>query len=108
MSITTKVWIVILLGSVVTFSIRASFVFFADRVAAVPDTVRDALRMVPAAALSALVAPALLRPGGDFTPFGPSAIAGVIAIVVAWRTRNLLATIAVGLAAIVALEALLG
>lgn len=109
MSTTTQVWVVIALGAIGTYSIRASFLLLADRMAALPQSVRTALRMIPAAALAALVAPGLLRPGDDglFEPFNPRAIAGLVALVVAWWTKNVLATIVVGLVVIVGLEAIL-
>lgn len=105
---TATAWVAIVLIGIGTFAVRASFLLFADRVAAVPVAVQDALRMVPAAALAALVAPAVLRPDGEWDPFGPRAAAALIALVVAWRTRSALATIVVGLVAVVVLQAALG
>lgn len=86
-----------------TYSIRASFIFFADRLMVLPDDVRVLLRMVPAAAMAALTVPALLRPDGDWDLFGPRAIAGLIAGVVAYRTSSALATVVVGLIAVAVL-----
>jgi branched-subunit amino acid transport protein len=50
--------------------------------------------------LAALVAPALVRPGGGWeVPWeNIRLIAGLAAGVVAWRTRNVVATIATGMA----------
>jgi branched-subunit amino acid transport protein len=106
--LTARVWLVIAAGGLLTYLIRASFLLVARRLATVPDTVRDALRMIPAAALAALVAPALLRPDGAIAPFGPEVLAGVVALAVSWWTRNVLLTIVVGLLALVGLEQLLG
>ena len=104
----TRAWLVILLGGLATFSIRASFLLAARRLAAVPAWATDLLRMIPAAALAALVAPALLRPDTGLAPLGPEALAGALALAVAWWTRNVLLTIAVGLVAVVGFERLLG
>ena len=90
-----------------TFAMRAGFVSIADRLMVLPDDVRVLLRMVPAAAMAALALPALLRPGGEWDPFGPRAIAGLIAGVVAWRTRSALLTVVVGLVAMVVLQQLM-
>ena len=97
--------VVIVIG---TFAMRASFVSIADRLMVLPDDVRVILRMVPAAAMAALTLPALLRPGGVWDPFGPRAIAGIIAGIVAWRTRSALLTVIVGLVAVAVLQPLLG
>jgi branched-subunit amino acid transport protein len=64
--------------------------------------------LIPPAVLAALVAPALLRPEGVFAPFGPRAVAGLVALVVAFVTRSVIATILVGLGAVIGLEVLLG
>lgn len=108
MSRTAQVWLVIVVAAVGTYAIRASFLLLASRVAAVPPTVRDALRMIPAAALAALVAPAMLRPDGPLDLFSPQSLAGAVALLLAWWTKNVLLTIVVGLVAVVGFEALLG
>lgn len=104
----TAAWIVIAVGAVGTFLLRASSLLLAERFRGIPDGAREALRMVPPAALAALVAPAVLRPGGSLTLFGPRPVAAALALVVAWRTRNVLATIVTGLVAVVLAEQLLG
>ncbi len=108
MSDVSRAWIVIVLAGLATYAIRASFLVAARRMAAVPAWASDLLRMIPAAALAALVAPALLRPEAAFVPLGPEALAGALALGVAWWTRNVLLTIVVGLAAVLGLQLLLG
>lgn len=88
--------------------LRGSALLFAERLRDVSPRTQAVLRMIPPAILAALVAPALLRPEGTFAPLGPQALAGLVALVVAWRTRNLLATILVGLVAVVVLGLALG
>lgn len=105
---TMSTWLVIVVGGILTYAVRASFVGVADRFTGLSEDVREALRMVPAATLAALTIPALLRPDGPWALLGPRAIAGVVAGLVAWRTRSVLATIATGLLAVVLLEILLG
>lgn len=94
-------WLLVIGMGVITYAIRLSMIaFFAGRT--VPPTLSRALRFVPAAVLSALVTPALLRPMGpfDLSPGNTRLLAGMIAGVVAWRTKSTLLTIAVGLAAL--------
>ncbi len=97
-------WLVAAVAGVLTFGIRLSFLAVAGRLAAVPPVVREALRMIPPAALAALVVPAVLRTDGVLDPVSPRALAGLVAAVVAFRTKNVLATIGVGLVAIVLLD----
>jgi branched-subunit amino acid transport protein len=67
-----------------------------------PPLLQRALRFVPAAALTAIITPELLiRDGAIFlSPMNARLIAGVIAMVVAWRTKNTLLTIAAGMIAL--------
>lgn len=108
MSRVTAAWVTIVAAGLGTYAIRASFLAVADRVAAVPERLRTPLRLIPPAVLAALVAPAVLRAEGVFTPLGPRALAGLVALVVAVWTRSVLATILVGMAAAIGFEHLLG
>lgn len=101
-------WVVIAVGGLVTYTIRAVFLGFAGRLTAVPPLVREGLRMIPAAALAALVVPAVLRPGGELTLVGARPAAAILAALVAWRTRNVALTIVVGMAAVIVLGLLPG
>jgi branched-subunit amino acid transport protein len=85
---------------------RASFLAAASRLATVPPGVQRVLRQIPPAALASIVVPALLRPDGELGLWQPELAAGALAAVVAWRTRNVALTLVVGMAALVALEAL--
>lgn len=105
---TGSTWLVIVLGGLGTYAIRASFLAFAERLQGLSTDVQEALRMVPAATLAALTVPALLRPDGPWAIVGPRAIAGVLAGLVAWKTRSVLATVVVGLIAVAALDVVLG
>lgn len=108
MSLTTTTWIVIVVAGIATYGIRSSFLLFADRFQDVGEGTREVLRMIPAAALAALVAPALLRVDGQVQLLGPRPFAGLIALVVAYLTRSILWTILVGILAVVGLEFVLG
>lgn len=95
---------VVIAGGLGTLLIRASFLVFAERMADVPEHVRTVLRMIPAAALAALTAPALLRPDGAWEPLGPTAFAGLAAAIVAFRFRSVIATLGVGFAVLLGLD----
>ena len=102
----TRIWATILLAGIGTFAMRASFLAAAHRLAAVPPGVQRLLRQIPPAALASIVLPALLRPEGAVDPLHPRFVAGVLAGLVAWRTRNTALTLVVGMGALVVLESL--
>jgi branched-subunit amino acid transport protein len=102
--LTRTTWIAIVLAGVGTFAMRASFLAFAHRMATVPAWAQRVLRQIPPAALAALVLPALLRPGGELDFWQPRLAAGVLAALVAWRTRNVGLTLVVGMATLMILE----
>lgn len=106
MSVSTRGWIAIAVVALGTYAIRASFLLIAHRFQGLSSTTREVLRMIPAAALAALVAPALLRPEGRLDLVSPELFAGLVALVVATWTRSILATIAVGLVAVAAFDLL--
>lgn len=96
-------WVVIVGGGVVTYAVRAALLAVAHRARDLPPRVRDGLRMIPPAALAALVAPAVLRPDGPLLLWHPRPLAGLLAAAVAWRTRSVVATLLVGGGVLVAL-----
>jgi branched-subunit amino acid transport protein len=100
-------WLISLAMGLVTLGIRLLPIALLGRVE-IPIVVQRALRFVPPAVLSAIVAPELLMPGGEFNLSLGNArlIAGLLAMVVAWRTKNVLATIAAGMIALWVLSAI--
>src|SRR5258708_40180327 len=93
------IWLTIFGAGLVTFAIRLSFIAVLGNMQ-VPEAVRRALRFVPPAVLSAIIFPEVLQPSGHFDLSLTNARlwAGVLAALVAWRTKNILLTIAVGMA----------
>lgn len=101
--------VAIVLAGLLTYAIRASFLVVAGRMTALPPIVSTVLRMIPAAALAALVLPGLLRPdGGAFDPVNSVAAGGVAAVLVSLWKRNIGLSLAVGLAVVLATRPLLG
>lgn len=93
-----NIWLVMLLGGALTFGMRISFIYLFGRFE-MPVVMQRALRFVPPAVLSAIVAPALLMPDNtlDVSLGNHQLVAGVVAILVAWRTKNTLLTIIAGM-----------
>ena len=104
-----NIWLVMLIAGLLTFATRLSFILLLDRIR-VPDWFRGGLRFVPAAVLSAIIVPELTNPNGSlFISWrNPQLLAGAVAILVAWRTRNIVLTIVAGLAALLIFQTLLG
>ena len=64
-----------------------------------PDTVARALQFVPAAVLSAIIAPELIFRDGslELTLSNEYLVAGLVAMLVAWRSGILMFTLAAGM-----------
>jgi branched-subunit amino acid transport protein len=95
-----NIWIIMICIGILTFATRLSFIALLERIK-LPAAFQRALRFVPIAVLSAIIAPELgLREGALFlSPTNPRLIAGIIATAVAYFTKNVIATIIVGMAA---------
>ncbi|MFB6300622.1 MAG: AzlD domain-containing protein [Halobacteriales archaeon] len=92
-------WLVIVLIGIATFALRLSFIALVGRFETIPSWLDRSLRYVPAAVLSALVWPSVLRIDATLAVGAdtPRLIAAAAAIVVAWYTEDVLATIVVGM-----------
>lgn len=106
MSATAWLWLVIVDMGVITYAIRVSLILLLGRVQ-VPPLVQRALRFVPPAVLSAIIFPELLLPAGTLTlsPTNPRLLAGALAALIAWRTKNALLAIGLGMGAFWLLQA---
>ena len=102
----SRIWTAIILSGIGTYAMRASFLVFAHRLADVPPNVQRLLRQIPPAALAAIVIPALLRPEGSLDVWQPRFLAGLVAALVAWKTRNIALTLAVGIGIVMVIDAL--
>lgn len=96
-----QLWLVLLGMGVITFLLRLSLLGLSERWR-LPPLLEHALRFVPPAVLSALVTPALFYRQGmlDLSLGNDRLLAGALAAFIAWRTKNILLTIASGMAAL--------
>jgi branched-subunit amino acid transport protein len=96
---------VFIVGGLVTFAMRFSFIYLLGRVA-LPEYARRVLRYVPAAVLAAIIAPeVLLRTGRLDLSLGNSyLLAGTVAVIAALWIRNTLITILIGMAVLILLQ----
>ncbi|MDX1994210.1 MAG: AzlD domain-containing protein [bacterium] len=91
--------ILLILGmTLVTFGVRYPVLALVGRMQ-LPEPVTRALKYVPPAVLTAIIFPLMfLQEGALFiSPDNAYLIAGIASIVIAWRTRNLLLTILLGM-----------
>ena len=104
-----NIWVIMIIGGLLTFATRLSFIFLLYRIQ-VPDWFRRSLRFVPAAVLSAIILPELTSPNNKlFISWrNPELLAGMVAILVAWKTKNVLLTILAGMVALVVFQLLFG
>ncbi|OFW67176.1 MAG: hypothetical protein A2Z12_03880 [Actinobacteria bacterium RBG_16_68_21] len=100
------IWVIVITIGVGTFLIRVSFLALLGRVERIPDWGTRILRLIPAAVLAAIAAPALTHATGSFDLGTVRFAAGAAAALVAWRTRNVIATLAVGMGTLWILQAL--
>ncbi|MEW6284968.1 MAG: AzlD domain-containing protein [Chloroflexota bacterium] len=100
-----NIWLVMLLGGLVTFGMRFSLIYLFGRFQ-VPETMRRALHYVPPAVLSAIIAPELFLSDGvlNVSLGNTRLLAGLAAVLTAWFSRNTLVTILAGMAVLLALQ----
>jgi branched-subunit amino acid transport protein len=103
-----NLWLIIIGMGLVTFAVRLLPIILLERIE-IPIIVQRALRFVPPAVLSAIIFPELLQPKGtfDLSLTNVRLLAGVIAALVAWRTKNVIWTIAAGMIALWILQAVI-
>lgn len=88
----------ILIISMGTFIFRFSFIYLYGRFN-LPEWLRRSMHFVPPAVLSALIFPAIILKDDIIwiSPQNPRLLAGIIAMIIAWRTKSSILPIAFGL-----------
>ncbi|UCH59406.1 MAG: AzlD domain-containing protein [Anaerolineales bacterium] len=102
-------WLTMLVAGLLTYAIRLSFIQLFTRIE-ISQPVRRALRYVPPAVLTAILFPELLLPAGqlDLSAGNSRLLAGLVASMVAWRTKNAFLTILVGMLVLLLLQSFQG
>lgn len=98
-------WLTMIAVGILTFGIRLSFIVILDRWQP-PDLIQRSLRFVPVAVLTAIIVPELVMPGGrvDISIGNLRLLAGIVAILVAWKTKNIVWTIIAGMGVLLGLQ----
>jgi branched-subunit amino acid transport protein len=94
-----NIWIVMVVLGLLTFATRLSFIALLERIK-LPPTFQRALRFVPIAVLSAIIAPELgyYQDALALSPANPRLLAGIVATLVAFWTKNVVWTLLAGMA----------
>jgi len=100
-----EIWMILAVAGLLTYLTRLSFIALLGKWSP-PRWVSRALRFVPPAVLTAIILPELLIRDNHFLPANPRLLAGIVAAGVAWRTKNVILTIAVGMAVLILIQAL--
>jgi len=102
-----NLWLLIFVGGVITYLIRLSLILLYGRFN-MPEPVQRGLRFIPAAVFAAIVFPELFTSQGQlsFSLDNARMIAGLLAALVAWRTKNIIFTVLIGMAALIFLQSL--
>ena len=103
-----ELWLIVIGMGLVTYTVRLLPIALLERIE-IPILVQRALRYVPPAVLTAIIFPELLQPHGQLNlSFGNARLlAGIVAALVAWRTKNVLLTIGLGMVTLWVLQSLL-
>jgi branched chain amino acid efflux pump len=93
-----NIWFVMVSLGLLTFLTRLSFIALHNRWTP-PDLFRRALHFVPVAVLTAIIVPELIMHSGrlELSLLNPRLVAGLVALVVAWRWKNIVLTILSGM-----------
>lgn len=93
-----NIWLVVIISGSITFLIRFSLIGLWGKLH-IPDLINRSLIYIPPAVLAAIILPELMiREGQINLSFSnPRLVAGLVAIIVAWKTKNVVVTILAGM-----------
>ena len=103
------IWVAIIVGGILTFATRLSFIVLMEKME-MPGWLQRALKYVPVAVFSAIVFQMVFIQNDrlNLSFNNVRLISAVLAALVAWRTKSILLTILVGMAALFLLQLILG
>jgi branched-subunit amino acid transport protein len=100
-----NIWLILFATGLITYGIRLSLILLYGK-HEMPARLQQALRYVPPAVLSAIIFPEVLLIEGhvNISLENPRLLAGALAAFVAWRTKNVVLTIVVGMGTLLVLQ----
>jgi len=96
-----NIWLLIFSVAVLSYLLKGSFLIFGSKLT-LPASFDRIFRYIPAAVLAALVGPAFVKNDGvvDYSFSNPYLLAGLLAIIIAVRTKSILGTLIAGMFAL--------
>ena len=103
-----ELWLIVIGMGLVTYAVRLLPIALLERIE-IPILVQRALRYVPPAVVTRIIFPELLQPHRQLNLSFRNArlLAGIVAALVAWRTKTVLLTIGLGMVTLWVLQSLL-
>lgn len=103
------IWIIIISVGIATYLLRLSSIPLMGRID-VPPSWQRVLRFVPVTVLPAMIAQELVLHSGmpDLSLHNARLLAGLFAVFVAWRTKNVILTIVSGMGVLLIVQAVMG
>jgi len=91
-------WVSLFAAGLITYSLRFVFILLFGRLE-VPGWLKRSLRFIPPAVLTAIIFPEIFISNGNIAiNLGNTRLLpGIVAILVAWRTKNTILTIIIGM-----------
>ena len=101
----TSIWITIITVGILTYLTRLSFIVM-QSYWRTPPIIQRSLRFVPVSVLAAIVLPELISLDNSLhvNAINPRLFAGILAVFVAWKTKNVAWTILVGMGTLLLLQ----
>lgn len=98
-------WLVMLAAGLLTYLTRLTFIMLWGKIN-IPIWLLRSLRFVPPAVFTAIIFPELFLPQAtlDISLGNARLIAGILAALVAWKTRNIVLTILVGMSVLLLIQ----
>jgi branched-subunit amino acid transport protein len=91
-----SIWYSIIIVGVLTYLSRLSFILFSEKIRLRPFVLRT-FKYIPIVVLAAIIFPEVIKPVEPYFVFFPRLAAGLFAIFISWRTKNVILTIICGM-----------
>ena len=100
-----NIWVVMIITGMITYAFRLSFIILFEH-KDLPPALQRWLRYVPSAVFAAIIFPEIFVRDGSVVLSSDNSrlFAALIAAIVAWRTKNVLLTILIGMAGLLIIK----
>jgi branched-subunit amino acid transport protein len=104
-----NLWLLIIVAGILTYLIRVVFILLYGKMK-IPEQVQQGLRYIPAAVFAGIVFPEIFTSNQalNISLENGRMIAGLAACLVAWKTKNVILTVVVGMAILIGMNMLVG